>query len=95
MEFKKRPSKSLVVCGPAPLNADLSPGRNYKAGEEVSLCPKRDGLHERLHAEVLDTNGERLIVRALHPYYAGPTERLVNRGERFEVGRDEVFVVFL
>jgi hypothetical protein len=95
MKFKKRDASGLVVCGSVPVKADLGGQRPYGPGERVSLLPEPKGLHDALHAQVLSMIGEKLKVRALHDFYACPSESLVRLGDEFEVARDEVFIVFV
>lgn len=95
MKFKNRRTSSVVVCGSAPVTADLSTHREYRAGEQVSLRPEPKGLHDELNAVVLGMNGDRIRVRALHGFYLSPTEQLVKSGSEFEVAHDEVHHVIL
>ena len=95
MKFKSRQTSAPILCGSAPLDADLSPTRTYTPGETVLLHLGEPGLHGDLSAVVLHDEGGRLRLRALHSCFSAPSTQVVKRGEEFSVERECVFIVWV
>jgi hypothetical protein len=62
-------------------------------GDRVILQPDVDGLEDELRAEVVQTQGEILRVRALHDLYLDATTLVVRRGAEFLISRAHIHAV--
>jgi hypothetical protein len=93
MKFRIRPGvgvKRMNGADDAPcLNTDWPIHR----GDHVVLHPEADELPRDLEAEVLEVQGEFVLVRSLHDLYRDGEERVASRGDTFLVRRSCVHAV--
>ena len=93
MKFRIRPSGGVKRMNGADHASCLSTEWPVERGDHVVLRPEADELPRDLEAEVLEVQGEFLLVRALHDLYAHGDDRVAAKGDTFLVRRACVHAV--